>query len=361
MESKEIELKSALLLLENGDFQQRWEVSKTFVKFGHFAIPPLIDILSDEDAEDELRWYVAKTLGDLKNSAAIPPLVELLQTNNNEELLAMAASALGQIGIEAIEALSQLLADDTTRLLAVRSLAYIRNPKTITPLLTVVDDPQIAIRVTAIEALSSFHDQRINLVLIQTFDDQNDAVRIQAISALGLRKDLHQQLDLVSKLQPMLYDSNPEVAHAVISSLSRIGSDIASQCLYEFVTSPQTPTKLQLEAIRALSWLGKISALEHLQKLLTKVQSLTLWQHIVVVLGRIQQPDLTPKASEILVEMLHLPHPATEVDSVRSAIAFSLGQLGNVTAIEPLQQMIKDHNPLVRIHAIASLKNLLAE
>jgi HEAT repeat protein len=359
--SREIALQSALSRLEAGDFQQRWEISKILIKLGNIAIPPLIDILSDEDAEDELRWYVAKILGDLKDAEAIPPLVELLQTTDNEELQVMAASALGQIGIEAIGALCLLLADDTTGLLAVRSLAYIRHPETIVPLLSVVDNSQIAIRVTAIEALSSFHDERVVSVLLRAMDDQNDAVRLQAILALGFRPDLREQLDLVSKLKPKLYDSNSEVAHVAVLSLSRMGCDTASQHLYEFITSPQTPIKLQLEAIRALSWLGKVSALEYLQNLLNKVQSLTLWQQIVVVLGRIQQPNLTPKASEILLEMLRLPHPATEVGSVRSAIAFALGQLGSIQAIEPLQQLIADRDELVRIHAIASLKNLLPQ
>jgi HEAT repeat protein len=359
-ESEEL-LNFALLRLENGDFQQRWEISKVLMKLGNVAVPALIEFLNDEDAEDELLWYAAKILGDLKNPEAISPLIELLQTSEREELPAMAASALGQIGIEAISALSTLLADDTTRLLAVRSLAYIRHPEIITPLLSVVDDSQIAVRVTAIEALSSFHDSRVVSVLMRAIDDQNDAVRLQAVLALGFRPDLREQLDLVSKLKPKLYDANSEVAHVAVLSLSRMGCDTASQYLYELILSPQTPLKLQLEAIRALSWLGTTSALEYLQNLLNKVQSLTLWQQIVVVLGRIQQPNLTTKASEILVEMLRLSHPATEAGSIRSAIAFALGQLGSIQAIEPLQQLITDADELVRIHAIASLKNLSPE
>jgi HEAT repeat protein len=358
VESKETVLKLALLQLENGDFQQRWEISKVLIKLGNVVIPSLVEILNDEDVEEELQWYAAKILGDLKDPQAIPPLIELLQTTDDEELQVIAATALGQIGMEAITSVSALLADETTRLLAVRSLAHMRHPETINHLLSVVNDAQPDIRVTAIEALSSFHDERIVSVLLRAIDDQNDAVRLQAVLALGFRPDLQQQFDLVSKLKPKLYDSNSEVAYAAILSLSRIGGETASESLYQFIASPQTPIKLQLEAIRALGWLGSISALEHLQNLLHKVQSLTLWQQIVVVLGRIQQPNLTTKASEILVEMLRLSHPATEAVSVRSAIAFALGQLGSVQAIEPLQQLITDHDELVRVHAIASLNNL---
>ncbi|MBD0301851.1 MAG: PBS lyase, partial [Tolypothrix sp. T3-bin4] len=65
----------ALSILEMGDFQQRWEIAKLFVRLGNVAITPLIDILEDEDAEEELRWYAVRILGDLKNPIVIAPLV----------------------------------------------------------------------------------------------------------------------------------------------------------------------------------------------------------------------------------------------------------------------------------------------
>ncbi|MHC5825983.1 MAG: HEAT repeat domain-containing protein, partial [Nostoc sp.] len=158
VKNREYLLNLALSILEMGDFQQRWEITKVLTRLGNIAIPELIDILEDEDAESELRWYAARTLGEFQHPKAIASLVELLKIDEDEELKAIAATALGQMGTVAIAALSELLLDEDTRLLAVRSLCCIRQPETITPLLSVVQDSQAAIRAAAIEALSSFHD-----------------------------------------------------------------------------------------------------------------------------------------------------------------------------------------------------------
>lgn len=358
VKNREYLLTLGLSILEMGDFQQRWEITKVLTYLGDIAIPPLIEILEDEGAEEELRWYAARTLGEFQHPEAITPLVELLKTDEDEELKAIAATALGQMGTVAITSLTELLLDEETRLLAVRSLCCIRQPETITPLLSVAQDPQAGIRAAAIEALSSFHDERVPPVLLNALYDIAAIVRRAAVLGLGFRPDLHQALDLVTRLQPKLYDFNLEVCCAAAVALSRMGSDDAVKHLFELLISPQTPTTLQLESIRALSWVGTPSSLEYLQTALNQITSETLWQEIVTVLGRVQKPQLTTPAAEILLQILRSHHPATEIASIKSAIALSLGQLGKMQAIEPLISLLADRNASVRLHAIAALKNL---
>ncbi|MFN6461172.1 MAG: HEAT repeat domain-containing protein [Nostoc sp. DedVER02] len=360
VKNREYLLTLALSILEVGDFQQRWEITKVLTHLGNVAIPPLIDILKDEDAEEELRWYAARTLGEFQQPEAIAPLVELLKSDEDEELKAIAATALGQMGTVAIAALSELLLNEDTRLLAVRSLSCIPQTETITPLLSVVQDPQATIRTAAIEALSSFHDERVPPILLNALDDIAATVRRAAVLGLGFRPDLRETLDLVTRLQPKLYDFNLDVCCAAAVSLSRMGSDNAVKHLFDLLISPQTPTKLQLETIRALSWMGTLSSLEYLQIVFNQITSETLWQEIVTVLGRVQKPQTT-QAAEILLQILPSQHPATEIVSVKSAIALSLGQLGEIQAIEPLISLLADSNASVRLHAIAALKNLDGE
>ncbi|WP_442938720.1 HEAT repeat domain-containing protein [Nostoc sp.] len=364
IKNREYLLKLTLSMLEMGDFQQRWEITKVFTRLGNIAILPLIEILEDEDAEEELRWYAARTLGEFQHPEAIAPLVELLKTDEDEELKAIAVTALGQMGTVAITSLTELLADEDTRLKAVRSLDYIRQPETITPLLSVVQDPQAAIRTAAIEALSSFHDERVPAALLNALNDIAATVRRAAVLGLGFRPDLREALDLVTRLQPKLYDFNLDVCCAAAVSLSRMGCDEAAQQLFKLLISPHTPLPLQLESIRALSWLGTASSLEYLQTVFNQSTSETLWQEIVTVLGRVQKPQTT-LAVEILLQILQcLPrasltqHPAIEITSINCAIALSLGQLGKMQAIEPLISLLADKNASVRLHAIASLKNL---
>jgi HEAT repeat protein len=360
VKNREYLLTLAISMLEMGDFQQRWEITKVLTNLGNIAIPPLIKILEDEDAEEELRWYAARTLGEFQHPEAIAPLVELLKTDEDEELKAIAATALGQMGTVAIAALSELLLNEDTRLLAVRSLSCIPQTETITPLLSVVQNSQATIRTAAIEALSSFHDERIPPILLNALNDIAATVRRAAVLGLGFRPDLREALDLVTRLQPKLYDFNLDVCCAAATSLSRMGSDDAAKHLFNLLISPQTPTKLQLETIRALSWVGTPSSLEYLQTAFNQINSETLGQEIVTVLGRVQKPQTT-QAAEILLQILRLQHPATEIANVKSAIALSLGQLGEIQAIEPLISLLADSNASVRLHAIAALKNLDGE
>jgi HEAT repeat protein len=360
VKNREYLLTLAISVLEMGDFQQRWEITKVLTQLGNIAIPPLIDILQDEDAEEELRWYAARTLGEFQQPEAIAPLVELLKTDEDEELKAIAATALGQMGTVAIAALSELLKQEDTRLLAVRSLSCIPQTETITPLLSVVQDSQATIRTAAIEALSSFHDERIPPVLLNALNDIAATVRRAAVLGLGFRPDLREALDLVTRLQPKLYDFNLDVCCAAAVSLSRMGCNDAAKHLFDLLISPQTSTKLQLKTIRALSWVGTPSSLEYLQTAFNQITSETLWQEIATVLGRVQKPQTT-QAVEILLQILRSQHPATEIVNIKSAIALSLGQLGEIQAIEPLISLLADSNASVRLHAIAALKNLDSE
>jgi HEAT repeat protein len=360
VKNREYLLTLAISMLEMGDFQQRWEITKVLTNLGNIAIPPLIKILEDEDAEEELRWYAARTLGEFQHPEAIAPLVELLKTGEDEELKAIAATALGQMGTFAITSLTELLLEEDTRLLAVRSLSCIPQTATITPLLSVVKDSQATIRTAAIEALSSFHDERIPPILLNALNDIAATVRRAAVLGLGFRPDLREALDLVTRLQPKLYDFNLDVCCAAAASLSRMGCNDAAKHLFNLLISPQTPTKLQLETIRALSWVGTPSSLEYLQTAFNQITSETLWQEIVTILGRVQKPQTT-QAAEILLQLLRSQHPATEIANVKSAIALSLGQLGEIPAIEPLISLLADSNVSVRLHAIAALKNLDGE
>lgn len=361
VEYQEDLLEFALLIFEHGDFHSRWEVAKLFNRLGSVAIPSLIEILSDDTLEDELRWYAVRILGELKNEQAIPALISLIQTDDSEELRSMASSALGQLGGKAILSLRDLLASLDTRLLATQALCYIRNKETIEPLLSVAFDSQIAVRAAAIEALSSFHETRVIPVLLRSLDDESAQVRGTAVTGLSYRRDLHNsELDLVALLQPKLYDSDLGVRNAAVVSLSRIGDDAAAHHLYGLLVSQQAPVQLQIETIRALSWVGTISGLEYLQQALDIIKSQTLCEQIVTVLGRVQQP-LIDKAADILLEMLRQQHPACSFNSVRSAIALSLGQLGRIDAVEPLTVLLADDNTQVRLHALAALKNLAPE
>jgi HEAT repeat protein len=349
----------ALALLEFSDFQERWDVAKLFPKLGEIAIAPLIEILEDGEAEVEVRWFAGRILGQFNHPNAIAALVNLLRTAEDEDLAAMAANALSNLGSHAIDALSDLLAEPESRWLATTALSQIRRPEIVEPLLNVVRDSDMSVRATAIEALSSFHDSRIPPVLLDALKDRGARVRKEAVIGLGLRTDLWDELDLLNRLKPLLYDFNPEVCQQAAIALGRSARDEAAQALFNVITSPATPVPLQIEFIRALGWIRTTKALDYLQQALADV-SVEGVQEIVRVLSHTEEPVFKQKAAQILIDFLNSAHPARQTASVKQAIAQAWGQLGEEVTIDALVELLADPAPSVKLHAIAALKNFPA-
>lgn len=362
-------------VLEYGDFQQRWEVAKLFPRLGTEAIAPMLEILADPDAEVELQWFAGRILADFKSPDAIAGLIELLQSPE-AELSSMAATALGQMGSPAIAALSQELSDSNSRALAVRSLGKIRNPQIIEPLLSVVRDLNPQVCSEAIAALNSYDDPRIPPVLVESIHDFHASVRREATIGLGLcamRPSYKNQTEEIYKaiaseiedlLRERLWDFNPDVTHQAAISLGRVATPKAAACLDEILHSPDTPIPLQIYAVRALAWMGTLEALEYLEKASTSREqngsSPEVIAEIISLLGRIEVPQLKPKAAQMLIERLNTQPKVKGTDLIRrkQAIASALGYLRQTTSIEPLIQLLATSEAGVRFHAIAALKQI---
>jgi HEAT repeat protein len=345
----------ALQVLEFGDFQQRWDVVKLIPKLGEIAIAPLLDILTDESADIELRWFVGGILANFQTPQVIESLVNIINTCPEAELTEMAIATLGKIGNPAIEAISQLLTRSKTRLLAVRTLAQIHLSQTINPLLSAVTDSQVEVRTAAISALSSFHDPRIPVVLIESLTDVNAEVRKAAVTGLGLRQDLLHELDLVKYIEPLLNDLNLEVCIASAVALGRMGTDAAASALFNRLQRDDAVLELQLAIVRAIAWIETPKALEYLRQLLDYPP---LSQEIVNRLGHITIPDLQAIASQILESFLAANAPVLQNTQMLQSVATALGELGQITAIDSLIQLLANPDDGVKLHAIAALKRL---
>ena len=352
----------AIAALEWGDFQDRWEIAKVFPNLGNCAIAPLIAVLEDEDADTEPRWFAARILGKFDRPEVIQALVTLVK-NSDEELSQIAAETLGNFGTTAIESLANLLLQEESRQFATAALAQIRRTEIIAPLLTVVGDSKVAVRVAAIEALSSFHDSRIPPVLVSALKDPATAVRKEAVRALGVRAYLDAELDLVNLLKPLLSDIRLEVCQSAAIALGRLKTDAAAAALFELLLHPATPVELQIETVRALSWSETATALEYLQQtLIAEIHNTNslVCQEIVTVLGRVEKPELKALAAEILSDLLASNHPAVEFTGIKQSLALGLGKLGDMRALDALISMLGDADNSVRLHCTAALKQLSA-
>lgn len=367
----EVLLHNILTQLEQGDFEQRWEVSKILPRFGTQALEPLLNILQDETADIEMRWFVARVLGNFPSEIIIEPLINLLKNAKIESteaeisLQEIAIVTLGSLGNSAIAPLTELLEKPDSKLLATQTLAQIRHSETITPLLTVVDDPNSQIRAIAIEALGSFHDPRVIPILLEALNDPVAEVRKQAVMALGVRLDLLENINLVEKLKPLLWDIRPEVCQHTQLALARFKTDEAAAALFEQVQSPSVPLALKIHGVRCLGWLETAKSLDYLQDIQVNLNSIPisseemiLIQEIIQGIGQTKTVDLKEKATEILINFIKSDHPAIFNYEIKQLIAFGLGKLGLISAINPLINLLVDPHPSVKFHCISALKQI---
>jgi HEAT repeat protein len=297
-------------------------------------------------------------LAEFNHPKIIFALIKLLQ-HSEEELALIATEALAQIGVPAIESLTNLLNHPEYRLLVVTALAQIRHPETISALLQVVKDPQPAIRAIAIESLSSFHDRHIPPVLIEALQDTNATVRKEAVIGLGFRSDLCQELNLVEIITPLLYDFNLEVCRYAALTLAKMTreSDRAVEALNQVLISEATPTTLKLDLVKALSWSETELALIYLEQTLLRENQL-IQSEIVNLLGRITKPSLRPQAVQILLNFWQATSKQNISNQLKQNLATSLGELRNDQAFVMLNELAADPEQIVKLHAIAALKKI---
>lgn len=364
-------LELTLAAFQDGDFRDRWDLSKLFPQFVRLGLTPeaiaapLIALLQDEDEDPELRWFAARILGEFDHPSVLTTLIELLQTQSaDEDVQDMVATAVAGFGAAAIAPLTPLLQQSATRQRAVQTLAQIRHSATLPALLSILTDADSTIRAIALEALGSFHDARVAPVLMQALGDPAASVRRVAVNSLGFRADLLPSTDLVSILQPLLWDPQSIVRQQAAIALGRLGSEAAVTALQSVLQSNQTDLPLKIEAVRALGWMNTAIALQVLQQVLspaTRLLPTAVAREVVIVLGRIERPDLQPQAAQTLQTLLQQQHPLTLTAAGKQAIAFSLGNLGQHQAIRSLIELLADPDMRVHLHALSALKQLDAE
>jgi HEAT repeat protein len=369
-------LLSAIDSLKVGDFQVRWDVAKTIPTLGIAAIPWLIELVHEEDTDWELLWFIARILGNFDHPDAIATLVELL-ANTNQDVTGMAAMALANQGVVAIEPLAQLLhnTDETIQLLAVQALSQIRHSDVVPSLLQVVqaDPASPTLYAAAIEALSHFYHPEVSAALLTALENVNAIVRKAAVIGISLQVEQFNKTELVQQLIPHLHDFNLQVCCQTAAAFGRIGTPEAIEALSSVLQSCHTPLPLKIEIVRALGWIGTPSALECLQPILnatptsqTDVHTDLLYEAIAV-LGRVETCEAKQKATELL--LMHLqtlmsshvaerPNQSPEIDRVYQEIAFSLGNLQQTEAIEPLIHLLALPKTTVRFQTISALKRI---
>jgi cyclophilin family peptidyl-prolyl cis-trans isomerase/HEAT repeat protein len=217
------------------------------------GVAPLIDVLNT-DRNPEMRALAAFSLGEIESHYAASDLLARLQPDKerSDQVRARAAEALGKIasnrlsadalgrfGIKSIaDALVALLpptdkplADDQKLLasLTITALLRVKQPSTVQAVAAQLRSPEADIRWQAANALARMRDgiQAAAPALLPLLDDKDPLVRANAARALGVAKEP----GAVEPLVRLLADADERVVANAINALGSIASQRAVEPL----------------------------------------------------------------------------------------------------------------------------------
>lgn len=359
--------------LVQGDFQMRWEISKTLKQHPQGILGPLLALLPQAQDDEELLWFIARLLGEIDHPEALETLAGILCSATTLEMQSVAALALASRGRSALPTLAELLHQPEVRPLVVQVLAQIDAMEVVDLLLGLAQDDDALVRRGVMEALSGFGDPRIAPVLLAALQDLDGEVRRFAVRALGARAAHLPDVALDGAIAPLLHDPNPQVVEQAIVALGRLDTALAHRGLIQVLDGQGWPLMLQLQAARALGWSRSAAAVAGLVTQLKAdlgdtnlasslasspfVAHLARAREIVVVLGRLRAPQELAPAAQALESLLPVIFAQGDGDLKRSA-ALALGQLGQGTSFDALWGYLEDPLPGLAFHILAALRRL---
>ncbi len=361
----------ALRVLDDGEFQDRWDIGNLLVTLSKLAphqadavIQPLMQRLqqSQDDLEDgtDVQWFAARILGRFQQPAVLDALVQVICDSSRDELTDVAAQALSGFGESAVAALTTLLLQPKTRRLATKTLAQMQHPAAVEPLFSVVDDNDSHVRAVALSALSRFKDPRVILLLLQALQDPASQVRQTAVADLSAWVGVCANIDWVGVMQPLLWDSDGSVRQQAVMTLGRVGTAAAVNELHWAFRQPLQDGVMRVCIVRALGWINTAAALEVLVALTGQGADMAqeVLLELIAALGRVREPHLTLLAFRGLQQMLTAQDTLGRSPLIKQAVAQELGHLGEPAALDVLVELAADPNMIVKLHAVAALKKL---
>jgi HEAT repeat protein len=373
---------SALITLRNGDFQTRWDIAKEIPFFGEQAVFPLVALLEDAEADEELAWFVVKILGTFHHPEAVLALVERLDPSQSEEIGEIAAQMLAAMGADVLDSLASLLEDPMRQPLAIKAIAQVDHPNAVPLLLSAWSQvsqavasqteapqaPASELRELILEALDKFQDSAaqesiILPIFLQGLRDNSPAVRKAAIAGLSARRGAASKEFLVDRILPYLQDQALAVADQAARALGRLATDNAEIALIEKCCNLETPPALKQTLIQILGWIGSECALSGLMQIWQELSQYPippepLLKEVLVSLSRtVTAPS---EAARKIVSLLRSPILQASVQ-LKSTAAFCLGRLADEETLEDLIELLADADYTLRLHVIAALKQISPE
>ena len=291
------------------------------------AVPVLIEAL-EKDSDENIRVASAEALGKIKDRRAVDPLLACLTQYGQSWLDYAAAEALGEIGDErALGPLIAALGRNSLREPVLESIGKIGNVNTLTPLITGLADKLRIVREVALVALTAIYFKC-------TQHDRERVIR-------NVRENVNDRA--VDFLEEMLITSTRELQKSAVAVLGWAGRESSIQKLLALLKEEdmEEPTAQALKNIDGgrvpllLSYLADDNALVR--------------RTVARVLGEVKSQD----TDDPLIVLL-----SDENGHVRSAAAEALGHLQSRKAVKPLLGLLTDEYESVQESAIRALAEI---
>lgn len=269
-------------LLRDDDEQLQALAASALVKTGGIAVPPLIEALAGPSSG--LRRRSIWVLAMIGDARAVDPLIDMLR-QPDAKTRRYAADALGRIGArQAIQPLISALNDDDKRVRwdAARALDRFQN-EAIEPLVQVLYRGTDHAREAAANALAWMGDVRAVASLVGALRDRDPQVRSRAAFALGWIMDSQ----AVPALIDTLYDNEMEVRLQAVVSLGWIRDPRALQPLIDLLQHEDE--WMIYAAVEALGDIGDARAIKPLSITMNKA-SIQFQQAARYALHKLQTP-----------------------------------------------------------------------
>jgi HEAT repeat protein len=271
-------------------------------------VPALIELAEEED----FRPFIGESLVKM-GSAAVSGMVDIFSTQHTI-IRALICSVLGRIGDgSATDLLIHSLGDDKeVRNEAAYALARMKAEPAIGKLIQLLDDEELEVRSVAVEALClygpSFQDE-INKKIKPLLQVQSSEMRRNALRILGSVGGT----DDSEAMTLLLKDADPGIRREALVALARMDPETAAKHLINALADEDRDVKLV-----AINWIGQLKLTEAQPPLITLVHSDDMW--------------------------------------VSAASLRALGDLGDKSSLEIIDNSLKSTSGLVVIAAIDALR-----
>jgi HEAT repeat protein len=298
------------------------------VDLGDSAIPPLLNLLSDESSEVRYLAAVALDMLEAKSTEAVAALIIALQDTFGD-VRSKAAQTLGNCENEvAVAPLINLLNDPQcfVRLEAVDALGKIGNARAVEPIIALLQDEDVTVRLAAVKVLGKFKDARAFIPLVGCLHDLNFEVSDEAAKIIGTFGTFKETTVLLIEA---LSDKSVQVRLNAAYALSLCGDAHAIQPLIRALADEHEDVRGN--AAFALSQFKEKAVQPLIQA--TRSKNKLVRAEAANALGEIGDK----KALGCLIDLLG----DSEAD-VRGSAAYALEQIGDKHALTALQLLVND-------------------